>query len=306
MKALTIIDRLICLSAVAITSLTPFTSTASENIPQKPFGQFTWLPTPNQWIVTPWYQYTDIQDIWRGTRHENVSVGDKHGFDQNDGLALIEYGIKKDWAADLQLGYTSLATRSFSTPPGTVRSTSGLMDVTFGLRWQVLNENDCDCGWRPTVTLRAGGIYRGTYDHDFPLAPGNGSVGIEPSVLITKSFGWQGFGMYGNLGYRNLRSGGNDQVFGSVGFNQAYKGFTFSAGYRHQQNTAGSDIGGVGNTIIYSSNVKEINQLADVGVGYTDRRHHHYQFYLEKSISGRNTGDKETYGIYASFPIGGK
>jgi hypothetical protein len=180
------------------------------------------------------------------------------------------------------------------------------MDVTFGVRWQVLDENAADSKWAPTLTLRAGGIVRGTYDEDFPFAPGNGSVGVEPSVILDKSFGWAGFGMYGNLGYRSLRSGGNDQVFGSVGFSQRYKGFNFNAGYRHQQNTGGEDIGGTGTTFVYSPKVKEINQMFEAGVGYTDRSGRHFQFYYSQNFNGRNTGDKMVYGIYGSFPIGGK
>jgi hypothetical protein len=178
------------------------------------------------------------------------------------------------------------------------------MDVPFGLRWQILNETTVDCKFAPTLTLRAGGLYRGSYDHNFPYAPGNGSVGIEPSVLFSKDFGWAGLGLYGNIGYRDMRSGGNNQVFGSVGLSEQYNGLNFDVGYRHQQDLGGVDVGGTGNTIVYSSKVKERNQLYQVGVGYTDRKHRHYQFYLEQNFDGRNTGDKTTYGVYATFPIG--
>lgn len=280
-------------------------SHASENLPAKPFGQAVWLPEPNQWLLTPWYQYTEFQEIWRGKNRETITTGDGHGFDQNNGMVLLEYGIVKDWAADLLLGYTSLATRSFSTPAGSVRKTQGLMDIQLGMRWQLLNETNTTSAFTPDLTLRVGGIYNGSYDDDFPFAPGNGSVGIEPSVLIHKDFGWDGFGMYGNIGYRNMRSGGNSQVFGSVGVSQRYKGFTFNGGYRHQQNTTGEDVGGSGNTITYSNKVKEYNQYWVVGVGYTDKKTRHYQFYLEENFNGHNTGNKTVYGIYATFPFGG-
>jgi hypothetical protein len=300
------LNRLIYLSTAAVAAISPLAVYGAENIPQKPFGQFALLPEENQWLFTPWYQYSDSQDVWRGSQHENIAFPDHHGFDQNDGMLLVEYGIKKDWAADLNVGYTSLATRAFTVPAGTVQNTSGLMDVTFGLRWQVINEYEADSAWAPTLTLRAGGVYRGNYDHDFPYAPGNGSVGIEPQVMLVKHFGWEGFGMFGTLGYRNFRSGGNDQVFGTIGLNQSIKGFLFSVGYRHQQNTAGFDVGGTDNTIIYSSKVREINQIINCGVGYTTERDWHFQFYLERNIDGRNTTDKETYGVYATFPVGGK
>jgi opacity protein-like surface antigen len=277
---------------------------ASENIPAKPFAQAVWLPEAHEWWVTPWYQYTEFEKIWRGSRKENITVGGGHGFDQNDGMLLVEYGIAKNWAADLTVGYTSLATRSFTSPPGTVATTTGYRDITVGLRWQLLNETNTSCKYVPTLTLRAGGIYNGGYDENFPFAPGNGSVGIEPSVLVSKRFGWEGFGMYGNLGFRDMRSGGNSQVFGSVGIFQDYKGFNFDGGYRQQQNTAGVDIGGSDNTIVYSTNVKEYNQLYEVGFGYTNKKRQHFQFYLSQNFNGKNTGDKTIYGIYATLPFG--
>ena len=274
-------------------------------MPAKPFGQTALLPERRQFLLTPWYRSTEFQNVWRGSQHENITVGDEHGFDQNNGMLLVEYGLKEKWAADLLIGYTGFSTRS-TTPDGSVELTDGLMDVTFGVRWQVLNESECESKWAPTLTLRAGGVVNGTYDYDFPFAPGNGSVGVEPSVILLKSFGWEGFGMYGNLGYRNLRSGGNDQVFGSIGVSQRYNGFSFNAGYRHQQNTSGPDIGGSGSTFDYSLKVKEINQMFEAGMGYTDRAGRHFQFYYAQNFDGRNTGDKMVYGVYASFPIGGR
>jgi hypothetical protein len=169
----------------------------------------------------------------------------------------------------------------------------------------VLNETNFNSPFAPTLTLRVGGIYNGTYHHDFPFAPGNGSVGVEPSVLLSKSFGWPGFGMYGNLGYRDMRSGGNSQVFGSAGFTQRYKGFTFNLGFRQQQNTGGVDVGGSGNTVVYSLDVSEFNQYYEAGVGYTDKGDRHWQFYYRANFNGRNTGDKMVYGIYVTLPFGG-
>src|SRR4051812_36836359 len=113
----------------------PLLAIASENFAAKPFAQEVWLPEPKQWVVTPWYQYTEFQKIWRGTHQEKITMGDGHGFDQNDGIVMVEYGIKTNWAADLHIGVTSLATRSFSTPKGSVLKTFGMMDTTFGVRW---------------------------------------------------------------------------------------------------------------------------------------------------------------------------
>jgi hypothetical protein len=140
--------RASCLLSLIIA---PFIGVAAENLPSKPFAQMVYVPDCGQWVITPWYQYTEFQKIWRGSHKESITVGDEHGFDQNNGMFLFEYSFKRDWAADLLLGYTHLATRSF-TPSGQVQETSGLMDVTFGLRWQVLNETNSSSPFTPTLT----------------------------------------------------------------------------------------------------------------------------------------------------------
>jgi hypothetical protein len=284
---------------------------AAEDLPKKPFGQDAILPYENQWILTPLYQYTGFEKAWAGKSKQDISYPNNHGFDQNDFALLTEYGIKKDWAADLLLGFTDLATRSYSTPPGSVRHTRGLMDAQFGIRYELWNELYLKNWWTPTFTLRAGGIYRGTYQKSFPYAPGNGGVGLEISGMLQKHLGWEGFGVYATGGYRDIRSGGNSQFFATVGFNQQFRGAVLSAGYRHQQNTSGPDAvstGDVltGNHIDYSSFDREENDQIEAGIGYTDKRDWHWQFYWQGNFEGRNTGDKDRYGVYVSFPLGGK
>lgn len=290
-----------------VTALIASATFAAENMPKKPFGQDALLPETGQWLVTPlWYQYTEFERVWRGAHAQNIVFPEGHGFDQNDAIVNIEYGIKKRWAADFQTGFTDLATRAFSDPPGTARHTRGIMDTTFGVRYQVWNERDEDCGWKPTLTLRAGGIYRGSYQKSFPYAPGNGGVGLEPSVMMQKDFGWHGVGAYATSGYRAIRSGGPDQYFGTIGLAKQFRGVTLNAGYRHQQSLGGGDVGGIGDTIIYTGEERELNDQAEVGIGYTDKHERRWQFCFQHNFAGRNTGDKYVYGIYLTLPFGGK
>ncbi len=285
---------------------------AAEDLPKKPFGQEALIPSDHQWILTPLYQYTGFQNVWVGKSKQNITFPDDHGFDQNDFAVLTEYGFRKDWAADLMFGFTDLATRAYTDPPGSVRHTRGLMDTTFGVRYQLWNELHPKNWWTPTFTLRAGGIYRGSYQKSFPFAPGNGGVGLEIAGMLQKSFGWPGLAGYATGGYRSIESGANSQFFGTVGLNQSFRGATLSAGYRHQQNTSGPDATSsgtssvTGNRIDYSSFDKEVNDQIEAGVGYTDKRDWHWQFYYQGNFDGRNTGDKDRYGVYVSFPLGGK
>lgn len=284
---------------------------AAEDLPRKPFGQDALIPDAHQWILTPLYQYTEFEKVWAGKDKTDIRYPDNHGFDQNDFALMTEWGFRTNWAADLTFGFTDLATRAYSRPPGSVRHTRGMMDTQFGVRYQVWNEQNATCPWTPTLALRAGGIYRGTYQKSFPFAPGSGGVGVEIATMMQKSFGWKGFGGYATGGYRDIRSGANSQFFVTAGFNQTFRGATLSAGYRHQQNTSGFDAVSTGNSITgnsidYSSYDKEVNEQIEAGVGYTDKRNWHYQFYYQGNFDGRNTGDKDRYGVYVSFPFGGK
>jgi hypothetical protein len=275
-------------------------------MPKKPFAQDALIPDPQQWLVTPlWYQYTEFQRVWRGAHTQNITFPEGHGFDQNDAIFNVEYGIRKRWAADFQTGFTDLATRAYSDPPGIARHTRGLMDTTFGVRYEIWRESEEQSCYLPTLTVRAGGIYRGSYQKSFPYAPGNGGVGLETSVLMLKDFHWNGLGAYATSGYRAIRSGGPDQYFGTVGVSQYFRGATLNAGYRHQQSLGGGDVGGFGDMVEYTGEEREVNEQFEAGIGYTDQHARRWQFYFEHNFAGRNTGDKYVYGIYLTLPFGG-
>lgn len=281
---------------------------ASENLPQKPFAQQVDLPSAGQWLITPWYSYAEFFHVWRGTRRESIETAegeDGHGFDQNTGWVSLERGFSRDWAADFSIGYTSAAARSFRANDA-VEKTSGMADVTFGLRRRVTAEGGTDRPWLPALTLRAGGIYRGNYEPEFPYAPGSGSVGIETALLARRHVGWEGFGIYGHTGFRWMRSGGHDQWFGAVGFQQEIESFTINAGYRHLGTTGGIDVGGTGRDFTYSRQVREVAEVVQGGVGYTDHGGRHYQFALQKTVAGRNTGSTLRFDVFIDFPLGGK
>ncbi|KAB2663676.1 MAG: hypothetical protein DVB31_10595 [Verrucomicrobia bacterium] len=231
------------------------------------------MPAPGTWVVTPWYQYTEFFRYF------------SHG-------------------RQITLGYTSAATRSSSKTPDLVTNTSGRSDTVFGIRYEAARESEDHSGYMPDIVLRAGGIYAGSYDKEFQFAPGSGSVGIEPSVVALKHFGWEGFGAYSHLGYRYMRSGGHDQWFAAIGAQQEIGRWTLNLGYRHFANTAGVDIGGTPPNITYSRQIMEIAEQLEGGFGYRDRGGRLYQFYLRKTIDGNNTSGALEFGAYASFAFG--
>src|SRR5438045_8941204 len=111
-------------------------------------------------------------------------------------MLRLEYGVSKKISLDVNVGYTSAATRDW-TPDNEPRSAQGLMDTQFGLRYRLLDERETQKWYVPTLTARLGGIIQGSYDDEFPMSPGDAASGIELSVLTTKVFSRYGLGVSG-------------------------------------------------------------------------------------------------------------
>jgi hypothetical protein len=113
---------------------------ASENVPHAPFAQWVKLPARGQLEVGAVYQESEAYYFWDASQRYDVdtrSHGEHYGIDINQGYLALRNGITERWAADLAVGYTSLGWRSFTNydnPGHSPRSTTGLMDIAFGVR----------------------------------------------------------------------------------------------------------------------------------------------------------------------------
>src|SRR5208282_1891199 len=219
---------------------------ASEDEPRRPFAEWADLPPPGQLIFGTLYEQSEAYHVWEMGNNRmpaNYRTGDEnYGIDVRQGYFTFDYGIAEKWAADLNLGATTVGWRPFDN--GNIQKTTGVMDPTFGVRYQIFNEtnNDTGCPWLPTLTFRAGAIVPGVYDRSVGFAPGNHGVAIEPSILFREHVGWPGFGVWGDLLYRWEHTSGADQYIAAVGVFQQIKGWELDAGYRHLQTLSGEDI----------------------------------------------------------------
>lgn len=300
--------------------------TATENVPHAPFAEWADLPLPGQLIAGLVYQESEAYHIWAngGQRYniDHIKSGEHYGIDINQGYIALQYGITKRWALDLNVGYTTAGWRTFSNggTPGDVRSTTGLMDYSFGVRYQIFNEaTDTNSPWIPTLTFRAGAVLPGSYSQDMPFAPGVRSAAIEPELLAKKHFGWPGFGAYGDALYRWNRTTANDQVIASVGIFQQIKGWELDAGYRRLQTISGNSLNYVQLTsnptsgTLSTSNpdpttgfaeLREINDSIEAGFSYTtSKRHIKYAFYTRTVFNGDNSDQKFWIGGGISMPF---
>lgn len=287
---------------------------ASENVPHAPFAQWADVPKPGQLLVRATYEESEAYRVWAGGKEQKVDLlagGEHYGIDINQGYLTFQYGLTKRWAADLSVGGTTVGWRYFS-PDGSIHSTTGLMDTSFGVRYQIFNEaqEQARSHWLPTLTFRAGAVLPGTYSQDFPFAPGIRSAAIEPEFLARKHFGWTGLGAYGDGLYRWNRTTGNDQYIVSFGLFQQIKGWELSAGFRHLQTISGPDIilnenpDGSFQSLTYSAEVREVNDSIEAGFNYTtSKRHLKYGFYTRTVFDGSNTDRKFWIGGYVSMPF---
>jgi hypothetical protein len=283
---------------------------ASENVPHRPFAQWADLPAPGQFVFGLVYEESEAYHIWANRQSENITVksgGESYGIDINQGYIALQYGITEKWAADLNVGATTVGWRSFNTN-GTVQSTTGLMDYSFGVRYQIINETNATSPWTPTLTFRAGAVLPGSYDQNLAFAPGLRSAAIEPELLLRKHFGWPGLGVYADALYRWNRTTGNDQYLVAAGLFQQIKGWELEAGWRHLQTISGGNIVlNPDQTIVYPRDVRENSDSFEGGFNYTTaKRHIRYAFNSRAVFDGSNTDRKFWVGGSIVIPFGGK
>jgi hypothetical protein len=303
-------------------ALTPEAS-ATENVPHAAFAEWADLPAPGQLVAGFFYDESESYHIWaNGGQRYNIdtpSDGEHYGIDINQGYFTFQYGINEKWAVDLNVGATTTGWRAFNYQGQTasapaVRSTTGLMDTAFGVRYQIFNEAaDTNCAWIPTLTFRAGAVLPGTYSQNFPFAPGVRSAAIEPELLAKKHFGWQGFGAYGDALYRWNRTTANDQYIFAFGLFQQIKGWELDAGYRHMQTIGGVDlvynpatkqISTTGSDPNAFAELREINDSIEAGFSYTtSKRHLKYSFYTRTVFDGNNSDQKFWIGAGLEMPF---
>ena len=297
----------------------PQNASATENVPHAAFAEWADVPAPGQLVAGFFYDESESYHIWANGGHryniDSPSNGEHYGIDINQGWFTFQYGITEKWAVDLNVGATTSGWRDFSNGgvPGEIRSTTGLMDFAFGVRYQIFNEaTDTNSPWIPTLTFRAGAVLPGSYSQNFPFAPGIRSAAIEPEFLAKKHFGWQGFGSYGDALYRWNRTTGNDQVIFSFGFFQQIKGWELDAGYRHLQTFSGTDLEYNPTTRTLStsdgsnafSGLRENNDSIEAGFSYTtSKRHIKYSFYTRTVFDGNNSDEKFWIGGGLEMPF---
>ena len=288
------------------------TTFASENAPHAPFAQWADVPAKGQLVAGLFYQESEAYHIWAGNDYHNVNWkkgGEGYGIDINQGYVTLQYGITERWAADLAIGYTTAAWRYFANDDntnGAAQSTTGPMDISFGVRYQIWNEATEDARWKPTLTFRAGAVMPGGFDKDFAFAPGDRSACIEPELLVKKHFGWEGFGAYADGLFRWNRTTHNDHWIVSAGLFQQIKTWELNVGYRHLGSVDGESIkfDPATRIIDYPRAPRENSDSVEAGFSYTtQKRGIQIGFHTRTVVDGSNSDGKFWIGGYVNVPF---
>src|SRR6266567_371352 len=172
------VSELIRVSGVIASLALAASVRASENVPHLPFAQWADVPQAGQFVAGLVYQESEAYHIWAQRTEYSVkwkAGGENYGIDINQGYVTLQYGLTEKFALDLNAGGTTSGWRYFADATGkqgSIRSTTGLMDTAFGVRYQIFNEAQGESPWLPTLTFRAGAVVPGTYNQNFEFAPG--------------------------------------------------------------------------------------------------------------------------------------
>ncbi|MEY4385252.1 MAG: hypothetical protein RLY20_535 [Verrucomicrobiota bacterium] len=305
----------LCVCFTVATVLACLRAPATENAPHAPFAQWADILPTGQWTAGAFYQESEAYHIWAGGKQYDVTWhkdGEEYGIDINQGWFTAQYGINERWTADLSIGYVTGAWRYFANDGntnGTAKSTTGMMDITLGVRYQIWNETNADSAWKPTLTFRAGAILPGNFEKDLPFAPGDRAAAIEPELLARKHFGWAGFGAYADALFRWNRTTHNDHWIVSAGLFQQIKMWELNVGYRHLGSVDGESIqfDPVTRIIDYPRAPAESNDSVEAGFTYTtQKRGVQWGFYSRTVFDGKNSDGKFWVGGYINIPFAPK
>lgn len=207
----------------------------------------------------------------------------------------VQYVLSDDLAVDGTLNY---AHSRFSPPAGFPiphGNESSLADSTVGVKWRLVDEFDNAA--MPTVAVRAGAIIKGNYQVGKIDSIGDGSSGIEASLLIGKYL-TTALSVSGELGYRHRSDGVPADVFSSIDASYSVNArLSLSAGYSMVHSRGSLDLGTAAFAPSKFPLLREDRDLAHIGLGVNLARNVSLAVNYGKVVSGRNTTKADVWGV---------
>ncbi len=258
-----------------------------------------WTPSAQHIDTNVSVVYQAYDQFWLG--EQKLSTKDAFGADgkvtQTTATVSGMYGIT-DWlAADLAVGYTRIDFKPLD------KTDSGLNDTTFGLQARLLDENNPASPYLPTISVRLGGILKGTYETDIgtPTGAGLGTNGFDGSLAVGKYFVDSGTGVFASGGFRDYASDVPSVRYWALGAFQDVAGqASVHAIYRSSASTSGVDIGGSGFTGDFTK-VKEEREAIEGGITYIGYPQARIGIFIARVLDGRNIGQDLVLGLNGGY-----
>lgn len=262
-----------------------------------------YLPAPQTGNLVPVVSLQWAKDFWFGDTPATLPghlTQTTLGFEG-------EYGVAPDMAVDVSSGYSFV---NYQGGPlagiGLIQdgreTRGGLTDTRVGLSWRLVDEFRSVAEAAPTLTLRAGGIIRGTYETGFVNAVGDGASGWEAGVKFGKVFQAHNAGLYGDATYRWLNTSTPDEWEISVGGFKTIAQFNLFLGLREKHSVGGIDILGPGFTLDRFTDVKEVNRTIETGIGWSLNPGTWLSLGYVRTLDGENTPKKNV--VLLSYSAG--
>lgn len=258
-----------------------------------------WIPAAQQLDVDLTLVTQAYDQFWLGK--QKLSTKNAFGGDgkvtQKTATVSGVYGVT-DWlAADLAIGYTDIDFKPLN------KTDSGLNDTTLGLQARVLDENNSICAYLPTISVRLGGIIKGTYETDIgtPTAAGLGTGGYDASLALGRFFVSTGTAVFASGGFRDYASDVPTVRYWSLGASQdIVSQASIHAIYRGSSSSSGVDIGGPGFTGDFTV-VKEERESIEGGVTYIGYPNARIGIFVARVFDGRNIGQDMVLGLNGGY-----
>jgi hypothetical protein len=268
-------------SAIAIAAMgMSFTTTANAQ-------NSVWLPAPGSGNVSLSYVEQEADRFYIGESEMSLPFGTI----KNKTFTLgAQFGLTDALALDAKL---PSARRTSG-----LGKDSGIGDARLGITYRFVDE--FETRGAPSVGLRLGAIIKGNYETQRPDSIGDGTSGVEASILIGKKLG--PVGLSAELGVRDRNKGVPNETFFNVSANFAIGGgFAANVGFSDTRSSGNLDIGGPGFDPSKFQQVKEERQIVSAGVSYAVTRGISLSGNVGRVIDGRNTQKADIYGVGVAF-----
>jgi len=256
------------------------------------FGEVSpWLPSPGSFSVTFSQTEQTADEFYFGDEKRALASD----LELSTSAVNITYGLSDYLSLDAKVGY---AESDFNS--GSNQSSSGIIDSSIGLTWQLVNEHASENGW-PSIAARLGVIIDGDYETGAIDSIGDGGNGVELSIASGKAFNSY-ISFSSDIGIRDRSNNIPTELFyGASLYISPITPLTTYIGYRVIDSRGDLQIGGSGFTADRFPEVEEDSEYIQLGAQLSVIENVSLGLTLAQVIDGKNTSINDVYAFNVGY-----